>query len=148
MGFRSIAKKKSKFCKTDVEFRKGTFFSYSTRRLWILKILIFVNLWVDNASQIVIKQQASISNKTSVDWSSFCREVVFEAFLRHPEAKLVEIDESKFGKRKYHRGHNVEGQSVGLRCLRTKIRKKIGKLRLYSSIFLRLFVCILFVLSI
>ncbi|XP_015377233.1 PREDICTED: uncharacterized protein LOC107171498 [Diuraphis noxia] len=24
--------------------------------------------------------------------------------------KIVEIDESKFGKRKYHRGHRVEGQ--------------------------------------
>jgi transposase-like protein len=26
--------------------------------------------------------------------------------------KIVEIDESKFGKRKYHRGHRVEGQWV------------------------------------
>ena len=25
---------------------------------------------------------------------------------------IVEIDESKFGKRKYHRGHRVEGQWV------------------------------------
>ncbi|KAL4113901.1 hypothetical protein QTP88_017455 [Uroleucon formosanum] len=28
------------------------------------------------------------------------------------EGKVVEIDESKFGKRKYHRGHRVEGQWV------------------------------------
>ena len=28
------------------------------------------------------------------------------------EGKVVQIDESKFGKRKYHRGHRVEGQWV------------------------------------
>ena len=28
------------------------------------------------------------------------------------EAKIVQIDESKFGKRKCHRGHHVEGQWV------------------------------------
>ena len=28
------------------------------------------------------------------------------------EGRAVQIDESKFGKRKYHRGHHVEGQWV------------------------------------
>lgn len=28
------------------------------------------------------------------------------------KGKTVQIDESKFGKRKYHRGHHVEGQWV------------------------------------
>ena len=43
--------------------------------------------------------------------------MVFDAFLARPE-KLgghgveVQIDEAKFGKRKYHRGHSVEGQWV------------------------------------
>ena len=43
--------------------------------------------------------------------------VVFDAFLARPE-KLgspgveVQIDEAKFGKRKFHRGHPVEGQWV------------------------------------
>ena len=52
-----------------------------------------------------------------MDWDSFCREVCEITLLENGEklggeAKIVQIDESKFGKRKYHRGHHVEGQWV------------------------------------
>uniref|UniRef100_A0A915HUD0 Transposase n=1 Tax=Romanomermis culicivorax TaxID=13658 RepID=A0A915HUD0_ROMCU len=58
-----------------------------------------------------------MSNKTAVDWASFCREVLIFRYLDKPEklggpGKIVEIDESKFGKRKYHRGHRVEGSWI------------------------------------
>ena len=52
-----------------------------------------------------------------VDWDCFCREVC-EIVLMEESSKLgepgktVQIDESKIGKRKYHRGHHVEGQWV------------------------------------
>jgi hypothetical protein len=51
------------------------------------------------------------------DWGMFCRESMF-LFLEGCSVKIdgpnktVEIDESKFGKRKYHKGHPVQGQWV------------------------------------
>jgi transposase-like protein len=53
----------------------------------------------------------------AVDWDSFCQETSEIALLEREDkiggpGKAVQIDESKFGKRKYHRGHQVEGQWV------------------------------------
>ena len=47
------------------------------------------------------------SCSTIVDWCSFAREVC--ATILEFEGRIVEIDESKFGKRKYHRGSRVDG---------------------------------------
>ena len=54
---------------------------------------------------------------SAVDWDSFCRETCEIILLERDQqiggpGKIVQIDESKFGKRKYHRGHRVEGQWV------------------------------------
>ena len=67
------------------------------------------------------------SSETVVDWYNYCREVCAEIISRHHTGriggpdKIVEIDESKFGRRKYHRGRVVEGQWVfGGICRETK----------------------------
>ena len=54
---------------------------------------------------------------TAVDWYNFVRDICIQYFIDHPAViggpgKEVEIDESKFGKRKYNRGRAVEGHWV------------------------------------
>jgi len=64
-----------------------------------------------------LELQAEISKKTAVNWVSFCLEVIYDAFILNKQ-KLgdpgveVEIDESKFWRRKYYKGHRVESQWV------------------------------------
>jgi transposase-like protein len=65
----------------------------------------------------VIKNEIVASQRILVDWAMFCREVCWDYMMLHQEqlggiGKTVEIDESKFGKRKYHRGRKVDGQWV------------------------------------
>ena len=57
------------------------------------------------------------STNTIVDWYNFHRDVCAQYFIDHPlqiggAGKVVEIDESKFGRRKYNRGRYQEGHWV------------------------------------
>lgn len=70
-----------------------------------------------NCPSFIIQNQLRLPKNTVADWNSFCREVTFDGMivkkcLLGGVGRIVEIDESKFGKRKYHRGHRVEGQWV------------------------------------
>ncbi|XP_050323220.1 uncharacterized protein LOC126755008 [Bactrocera neohumeralis] len=64
--------------------------------------------------------EKKFSSATISDWYSYCREAVVIFQLDHQEfkgkiggpGKVVQIDESKFGKRKYNKGRRVEGHWV------------------------------------
>lgn len=109
-------KQKRRQCGYEVSIRSKTFFERS--HLSICKILMFVLMWTEDCRLELIRKTVLInSRQTAVDWNSFCREVViFGSFQTNliiggPNI-IVEIDESKLGKRKYNRGHRVEGQWV------------------------------------
>ena len=92
--------------------RTDTFFSKSNMTLE--EIVQFIYLWVHGNSQDTIAHELGTSSNTDVDWASFCREVCEETLMRRSEKiggkdVVVEIDESKFAKRKYNVGHRVTG---------------------------------------
>lgn len=100
MSFR----KQKKLCKTHVSIRSNTILEKSY--LKASQILAFCSFWVDN-SPLKLNKNYELANCTSVDWSSFCREVVIIGMLKNSELlgntdTIVEIDELKFSKRKYY----------------------------------------------
>ena len=86
--------------------RKGTWLQNSN--LTIQEILLLTYFWATNSSQITTRKELSLSQHTVVDWFTFCREVCFEICIKNGSKigghdVIVEIDESKIGKRKYQR---------------------------------------------
>ena len=73
----------------------------------------------------LIQREHHFSDHTITDWGMFCGETLL-VYLKGSSEKLggpnktVEIDESKFGRRKYHRGHPVKG--LGMFGIPTRVR--------------------------
>ena len=94
---------------------KGSWFDKS--RMTLEEILKFTYWWGRDIDQNQITYELGLSRQSGVDWDSFCRQICEVTLMESSEriggkGKTVQIDESKFGKRKYHRGHHVEGQWV------------------------------------
>lgn len=120
--------------KKEVSLRKGSWFEKSNFTLE--EILEFTYLWCQGMEQSSIRKEVGCSRQSAVDWDMFCREtcevlIYDESKPIGGEGKRVQIDESKFGKRKYHRGHRVEGQWVfggieedSRRCFMVPVEKR------------------------
>nr|XP_042902419.1 uncharacterized protein LOC122270154 [Parasteatoda tepidariorum] len=96
--------------------REGSWFEEC--HLIMIDILIFTWMWVHEANSEMITTELNINNdKTITDWKNFCRDFCVDICTRKREmiggpGIIAEIDESKFGKRKYNRGKRVDGKWV------------------------------------
>ena len=99
----------NKKCNKKVSIRKGSWFENSNLTL---EKIILITYFLVNEKLII--HELDIANQTIVDWYNFSTEVC-TAILENEstkiggEGKTVEIDESKFGKRKFHKGKRVDG---------------------------------------
>lgn len=99
-------------CSKQISIRANSFFSRS--RLPCSKILAMAYLWLHKTKVTHLKSMTGLSPSTICDFQKYFRQMVSECLTEVDvviggEGVTVEIDESKLGKRKYNRGHAVEG---------------------------------------
>jgi len=104
-----------KKCRASASIRLGSWFQQSNLTLQEIVLITYDIVRQDKPCRIT--EEYSHGTHTISDWGMFCREAM-QVFLQGSSVKIggpnktVEIDEAKFGRRKYHRGHPVKGQWV------------------------------------
>ena len=102
-------------CSASRSINIGCLFQQSN--LTFREILLVTYDIMRRETALRIKEEFCLSSSTVADWGTFCRETMLMFMEGYSEKiggpnKNVEIDESKFGRLKYHRGHPVKGQWV------------------------------------
>lgn len=113
----AIQKRKPSKCNWRGSCKAGSFFDKSRLSIETLWKIITHYLFFNPPRQEFLELNLSLSSKTVVDWYSFIREVyINECFVSSVPlggpGEIVEIDEAKFGKRKYNRGRRIKGNWV------------------------------------
>ena len=80
-------------------------------------IIELLYCWSNGYPSEQIMKEVGLCRRTLVEWTHFFRECCLIMLIENSQqiggpGVEVEIDESKFGKRKYHKGKRVEGQWV------------------------------------
>ena len=89
-------------------------------------------MWVSGAKTVITKNILGISSATVSKWLAMFRDYIAISLdndnlvIGGPGIE-VQIDESKFGKRKYNKGHPIEGVLVFGGVEKTKERKYFWK---------------------
>ena len=102
-----------KECGYKISVRAGSWFKRS--HLTLQQVVKLTYYWVYKTRQETVRRVLRIGcEETLVDWYNLCREVCSEVLIKEDAqiggtGKIVEIDESKFGKRKYHKGRRKDG---------------------------------------
>ena len=88
---------------------------FANARISCDKILLIAYCFLHKVQLQEMATMCKVSRQTCGQWVKFLREIItWDLDIPNMEpiggpGIIVELDESKFGKRKYHRGHRVEG---------------------------------------
>lgn len=99
-------------CKKEESFYKGTIFEEA--RIDYTIILKIIRYWFSKVPNSSIAELLGIYDNSVTNYLKKARKMVERQYYNSLEmiggpGIVVEVDESKFGKRKYHRGHRVNG---------------------------------------
>jgi transposase-like protein len=99
-------------CRLEFSARDGTFFVNS--RVPCNKLLMLALLWLSKSPHGSIVSNAGLAKNTVTEYLNHFRQLVADSLNENEitiggDNVIVEIDETKLGKRKYHRGHRVDG---------------------------------------
>lgn len=127
-SWRCVNRRCSKYWNT-ISGRRGTWFCKS--KMSVEKVLLITYCFVAKFPNWLAIKESSMygeitSTETVVDWYTYCMELCCQVVAQQSTkiggpGYTVEIDEAKFGKRKYNRGRLVDGVWVfGGVCRETK----------------------------